>query len=220
MVVADNEINEFEVEVLERYLPVEQNEEIHAQKQLIFSDDENQPGLSSLLYDLKLTNFTTQQKNEIVRLLADVAYGDDYMSSQEKTLLYYVAKSLNVDPTPMLNDAEKVSKERIRAVRLSNTQRFIGQAENLIYKFIPGKKSNSTIDFLLGSLGYSTVIEKITDNAIVDLDRVSKIVDGINASLNVTEQSLNNLKFEKKIAQKRLWKLQKLFLKLKTILIV
>ena len=36
MVVADNEINEFEVEVLERYLPVEQNEEIHAQKQLIF----------------------------------------------------------------------------------------------------------------------------------------------------------------------------------------
>lgn len=215
MVVADNEINEFEVEVLERYLPVEQNEEIHAQKQLIFSDDENQPGLSSLLYDLKLTNFTTQQKNEIVRLLADVAYGDDYMSSQEKTLLYYVANSLNVDPTPMLNDAEKVSKERIRAVRLSNTQRFIGQAENLIYKFIPGKKSNSTIDFLLGSLGYSTVIEKITDNAIVDLDRVSKIVDGINASLNVTEQSLNNLKFEKKNSSKEVVEVAKIVFKIK-----
>ena len=202
MVVADKEINSLEVEVLERYISADSNEEIHTQKQLIFSDDERQPGLPSLLSELRLINLTIQEKNEIVSFLADVAYGDDYISSQEKDLIFSVSNALNINPSSIMKSAERYSKERLNAARLSYAQRTVGHVENFIYELIPGQKSNNTIDLLLGSLGYSASIEEITDNALVDLERVSKIVDGINGSLTATEKSLNNLKFAKKNSSK------------------
>ena len=202
MVVADNEINSLEVEVLESYLPEGQGDEVEAQKQLIFSDDETQPGCANLLAELRLTNLTLEQKTEIVRFLADVAYGDDYLAVQEKNLLAKVAKILDVDSSSILHAAELKSKQRLEASRLNQAQRTIGQVENFIYELIPGQKSNSTIDFLLGSLGYSASVEEITDNAIVDLSRVSKIVDGLNGSLNATSKTLNKLVFGKKNSSK------------------
>ena len=203
MVVADREINDLEVKILDEYISEDLPDDLVAQRQLIYSDDEEKPDLSSLITTIKLTNLTIQQKEEIIKLLADVAFGDDYMAYSEKDLLLNVAKSFNIDATSAIQMAESLSKERLELLRLSKTKRVIGKIENQAYKLFSGH-NNNTIDLLLGSLGYSTSIEDITDNALIDLDRVTKIVDGINASLELACQSLSNLKFRQQNSSKEI----------------
>lgn len=215
MVIVDKEINALEVAVLEDYISPEQSSELNVQKQMIFADDEEKQDISSLLSELKLTNTNTQEKKEIIQFLANVAYGDDYMAPQEKDLLFDVAKCLNIDAAPFIKEAEVASNEKVEASRLSQTKRTIGKVENILYNLIPGQKSNNTIDLLLGSLGYSASIEDITDNAIVDLDRVTKIIYLINSSLTSTNKSLNQLEFKKKNTSKEVSEVSRIVLGIK-----
>ena len=202
MSVADKEINALEIDVLDNYLSDQEKEELCAQRQLIFSDDEDKPNLSSLISELKLSNTTMQQKQEAVKLLADVAYGDDYMAKQEKLLLDEVSKALKIDASGIIAESESLSKERMKSTKLSGTERSIGKIGNIIYNLFEGSNKRDTIDLLLGSLGYSTSIEEITETALVDLERVSKIVDGINDSLISTNKSLKKIKISEKNASK------------------
>lgn len=204
IVVADKEINALELDVLDNYLPTEEDS-VSIQRQQIFSDDEDKPKLKTLLAELQLTNITSKQQEEIIRLLADIAYGDDYMAKSEKALLEQVVTALNVDASVVkriIDESEASSTERIKSERLSLSQRAIGKIENLVYGLVKGNEKGKVIDLLLGSLGYDTAIEKITDTALVDLDRVTKIVDGINDSLSTTKDSLSHLKISKENASK------------------
>ena len=204
MVVADKEINSLELDVLDNYLPTEEDR-VSIQRQQIFSDDEDKPKLKTLLAELQLTNITSKQQEEIIRLLADIAYGDDYMAKSEKALLEQVVTALNVDASVVkriIDESKTSSTERIKSERLSLSQRAIGKIENLAYGLVKGNEKGKVIDLLLGSLGYDTAIEKITDTALVDLDRVTKIVDGINDSLATTKDSLSHLKISKEKASK------------------
>ncbi len=204
IVVADKEINALELDVLDNYLPTEEDS-VSIQRQQIFSDDEDKPKLKTLLAELQLTNITSKQQEEIIRLLADIAYGDDYMAKSEKALLEQVVTALNVDASVVkriIDESEASSTERIKSERLSLSQRAIGKIENLAYGLFKGNEKGKVIDLLLGSLGYDIAIEKITDTALVDLDRVTKIVDGINNSLSTTKDSLSQLKISKENASK------------------
>lgn len=202
--VADKEINALELDVLDNYLPTEEDS-VNIQRRQIFSDDEDKPKLKTLLTELQLTNITSKQQEEIIRLLADIAYGDDYMAKSEKALLEQVVTALNVDASVVkriIDESKASSTERIKSERLSVPQRAIGKIENLVYGLVKGNGKGKVIDLLLGSLGYDTAIEKITDTALVDLDRVTKIVDGINDSLATTKDSLSHLKISKEKASK------------------
>ncbi len=202
--VADKEINALELDVLDNYLPTEEDS-VNIQRRQIFSDDEDKPKLKTLLTELQLTNITSKQQEEIIRLLADIAYGDDYMAKSEKALLEQVVTALNVDASVVkriIDESKAASTERIKSERLSVPQRAIGKIENLVYGLVKGNGKGKVIDLLLGSLGYDTAIEKITDTALVDLDRVTKIVDGINDSLATTKDSLSHLKISKENASK------------------
>lgn len=197
MVIADKEINSLELAVLDNYLSDAISDELKSQKQQIFSDDESKPDLATLLSKLKLTHITSLQKGEILGLLSEIAYGDDYMAEQERMLLSEIAKALKIDATAIIQASETRSKERLEASRLNSTKRVIGKVENYVYNLLPSQKNNISVDLLLGSLAYSSSIEDITDNAIVDLRRVSKIIDIINDSLLVASDSLDNIKFLK-----------------------
>lgn len=201
MIVSDREINTAEVDILEKFLPAEQTKELNTLKQLIFSDDEDRPKLSDLLSELRLTNLTMQEKREVVKILADIAYGDDFLAEQEKLLLNKVSTALNIDPSHIVNESKENSKNRLASLRLSETKRVIGRVENFVYNIFQ-KENNSNIDLLLGDLGYATSIEKITDTALLDLDRVTKIIENINNSLVSTTQTLDQLNLSKKNASK------------------
>lgn len=193
MVIADKEINAMEVEVLDRQFQLSNNDALLTKRQSIFSDSEDKVLLESLLSDLRLKNITKEEKGEIIRILSKVAYGDDYLAKQERELLEKVGATLNYIIDDIVNEVSKCSEERIEAARLSTAKRIVGKAENFLYDHFADKSNTKTIDMLLGSLGYSASIEKITDDAIVDLNRVTKIVDKINASLTNTNQSLKAL---------------------------
>lgn len=193
MVIADKEINAMEVEVLDRQFQLSNNDALFTKRQSIFSDSEDKVLLESLLSDLKLKNITKEEKGEIIRILSEVAYGDDYLAKQERELLEKVGATLNYIIDDIVNEVSKCSEERIEATRLSTAKRIVGKAENFLYDHFADKSNTKTIDMLLGSLGYSASIEKITDDAIIDLNRVTKIVDKINTSLTNTNQSLKAL---------------------------
>lgn len=201
MIVSDREINTAEVDILEKFLPAEQTKELNTLKQLIFSDDEDRPKLSDLLSELRLTNSTMQEKREVVKILADIAYGDDFLAEQEKLLLNKVSTALDIDPSRIVDKSKENSKSRLVSLRLSETKRVIGRVENFVYNIFK-KENNSNIDLLLGDLGYATSIEKITDTALLDLDRVSKIIENINNSLVSTTQTLDQPNLSKKNASK------------------
>lgn len=201
MVVSDREINTVEVDILDKFLSVEQVEALSDQKQSILSDDENKPKLSHLLSDLKLMNISLHEKQEIVKILADIAYADDFLAEPEKSLLNKVSASLNIDPTHIIDESKENSKNRLASLRLSETKRVIGRVENFVYNIFQ-KGNNSNIDLLLGDLGYATSIEKITDTALLDLDRVTKIIENINNSLVSTTHTLSQLNLSKKNASK------------------
>ena len=201
MIVSDREINTAEVDILEKFLPAEQTKELNTLKQLIFSDDEDRPKLSDLLSELRLTNLTMQEKREVVKILADIAYGDDFLAEQEKLLLNKVSTALDIDPSRIVDKSKENSKSRLVSLRLSETKRVIGRVEKFAYNIFK-KEKNSNIDLLLGDLGYATSIEKITDTALLDLDRVSKIIENINNSLVSTTQTLDQPNLSKKNASK------------------
>jgi putative GTPase len=201
MIVSDREINTAEVDILEKFLPAEQTEELNTLKQLIFSDDEDRPELLDLLSELRLTNLTMQEKQEVVKILADIAYGDDFLAEQEKLLLDKVSTALDIDPSHIVDKSKENSKSRLVSLRLSETKRVIGRVENFVYNIFQ-KENNSNIDLLLGDLGYATSIEKITDTALLDLDRVTKIIENINNSLVSTTQILDQPNLSKKNASK------------------
>ena len=193
MVIADKEINAFEVNVLDQYLTLCKDDGLYAKRQMIFSDDEERVSLSELLSDLSLLNLSTKNKEEVVSVLSEIAYGDDYLADQEKELLEKVSRSLNYDGSKIIQDSADKSEQRISNSRLSKTKRAVGKAENFLLNILP-YGNDSKIDLLLGNLGYSASIEEITDNAIVDLKRVSKIVNKIDEHLIEANKSLKSLK--------------------------
>lgn len=197
MVIADKEINALEVNVLDHYLTLSKDDRIYEQRQMIFSDDEEKVSLSELLSDMRLLNLTTGTKEEVISLLSEIAYGDDYLADQEKDLLEKVSQSLNYDGSKIIKNSANKSEQRVVDSRLSKTMRVVGKAENFLINILP-YDSDSKIDLLLGSLGYSATIEDITDNAIIDLNRVSKIINKIDEHLTEANKSLKSLNFRNK----------------------
>ena len=195
MVIADKEINALEVEVLENYLHSEPTNELDEQQKLIFSDNDERKDLSTLFYELRLLNINAFQKQEILQLLADIAFGDDYLATSERELLVQVANVLNHDVSTIIKDCENRSKERLESQRLKGLRRLAGKTKNYLDKHFSIPNNNRVIERLFGDLGYSSSIEDITDNALIDLERVSRITDGINGSLSSAVNELNNLKF-------------------------
>lgn len=184
MIIADKEINSLELGILDDYLQLTKDDELYIERNKIFSDDETSVKLNKIISSLKMCNLSREQKEEIVRLLAKIAFGDDYFAVQEKILIDKVSSIVDIDASQYIKQEEVKSEERINSSRMSGFQRTVGKAENFLYNNFVQKRKESTIDKMLGSLGYSAAIEQIVDDAKVDLTRVRKINDKINDTLS------------------------------------
>jgi len=209
-VVADKEINELEVSVLDQYMQLSNDEELYKRRHEIFSDSEEAIQEKDLVYGLKLSNFTNEEKAEIVGLIVRVAFGDNFISAHENEIIRKVSEALNFDSTEIFNAESTLSETRINDSRLSSLQRFVGNVENVLYDTFADKSKIKTIDMLLGSLGYSTAIEKITDTAAIDLERVSKILSGINDLLVAEYNRMTNDKVIKNNTSKEVQEVAKI----------
>lgn len=190
VVTADKEINEHELNVLDSYLDLSDKTELHQKRTEIFADDETCINEKDLYNYLRLKNLSNAEKEEIVDLIVRVTYGDNFVSQREYEIIGNVSKALNIDVEAIINREASLSDERIEKLRLSKLQRIVGTVENTLYDVLNHNSKEKLIDWLLGSLGYSTAIEDITYNAIVDFDRVSRIIGDINADLKTANDKL------------------------------
>lgn len=187
---ADNELNEFEVNILDEYQPLEEESIIYKHRQKIFSDDSDKIKPEILLQYLRTHNYSTEQKVEILTLLAKTAFGDDYVSPAEKDMIDKVQSALNYGSNDYYNVAENESIARLKNDRLNTLQKVVGNIENALYDKFADKSKTKTADWLFGSLGYSATLEKITHTATHDLERIIKMVSSINSNLKSTQERL------------------------------
>ena len=193
LIVADGEINTKEISVLENYLHVDNTQELSIEKQKIFSDDENKKSIEQLLLELKEEQLTEEHKKEIIEFLSDIAFSDNYISAQEQELIEYIAQCLQVDYKDILSQKSILNEQEIESTRLKPYQKVIGKIQKTIYNNFLNKDSEKNMDHLFGSLGFSTVIEKISDEAIIDLNSVTEIIKKTNEDLIVGKQEIDKL---------------------------
>ena len=195
LIVADGEINTKEISVLENYLHVDNTQELSIEKQKIFSDDENKKSIEQLLHELKEEQLTEEHKKEIIEFLSDIAFSDNYISTQEQELIEYIAQSLQVDYKDILSQKSILNEQEIESTRLKLYQKVIGKIQKTVYNNFLNKDSEKNMDNLFGSLGFSTVIEKISDEAIIDLNSVTEIIKKTNEDLIVGKQEIDKLTY-------------------------
>lgn len=195
LIVADGEINTKEISVLENYLNVDNTKELSIEKQKIFSDDENKKSIEELLLELKREQLTEEQKKEIIEFLSDIAFSDNYISTQEQELIEYIAQSLQVDYKDILSQKSILNEQEIESTRLKLYQKVIGKIQKTVYNNFLNKDSEKNMDNLFGSLGFSTVIEKISDEAIIDLNSVTEIIKKTNEDLVIGKQEIDKLTY-------------------------
>lgn len=195
LIVADGEINTKEISVLENYLHVDNTQELYIEKQKIFSDDENKKSIEQLLHELKEEQLTEEHKKEIIEFLSDIAFSDNYISTQEQELIEYIAQSLQVDYKDILFQKSILNEQEIESTRLKLYQKVIGKIQKTVYNNFLNKDSEKNMDNLFGSLGFSTVIEKISDEAIIDLNSVTEIIKKTNEDLIVGKQEIDKLTY-------------------------
>lgn len=195
LIVADGEINTKEISVLENYLHVDNTKELSIEKQKIFSDDENKKSIEQLLHELKEEQLTEEHKKEIIEILSDIAFSDNYISAQEQELIEYIAQRLQVDYKDILSQKSVLNEQEIESTRLKLYQKVIGKIQKTVYNNFLNKDSEKNMDNLFGSLGFSTVIEKISDEAIIDLNSVTEIIKKTNEDLIVGKQEIDKLAY-------------------------
>ena len=195
LIVADGEINTKEISVLENYLNVDNTKELSIEKQKIFSDDENKKSIEELLLELKGEQLTEEQKKEIIEILSDIAFSDNYISAQEQELIEYIAQSLQVDYKDILFQKSILNEQEIESTRLKLYQKVFGKIQKTFYNKFLNKESEKNMDHLFGSLGFSTVIEKISDEAIIDINSVTEIIKKTNEDLVIGKQEIDKLTY-------------------------
>lgn len=190
IVIADNEINEFEVDIIDEYLPLEGDSTIYKYRQEIFSDVPDRIKPEFLLQYLRTHNYSAEQKVEILTFIAKTAFADDYVSPAEKDLIDKVQSALNYSSKEYYDVAESESISRLQKNQLNALQKIVGNIENTLYDKFADKDKTKIADWLFGSLGYSATLEKITYTATNDLERIIKMVSSINSSLRSTQEKL------------------------------
>ena len=165
-----------------QYLQITSESKLYAERQKIFSDDEDKILFDSLLSELSKLKLSENQKEEIIRLIVKIAYSDGHFAIQEKELTEKVVKSINYDAQLIINEESANSAKNIQSNKLKWHQSLWGRFESFAYN-ISSNKNDAKTDKLLKGLGFGRAIEDITEEAIVDLDRVSRIMDTINTKL-------------------------------------
>lgn len=183
VIIADNEINQKEVDAIDEYMPLATDNHIYKLRQAIFSGSEDCVNEKDLFNQLRLKNIKKDEKQEILQVLAKIAVSDNYVSANEQALLEKVGNLWNLPVDGFVREEFVKVEECFRRHRLSWLERKIGQIENFLYKTFVDRENARIADILLGSLAYSSSLEKIADVAEEDLCRVSRIVENINKHL-------------------------------------
>lgn len=191
LITADKEINTKEIEALDFYLQGDKNKCLIRKQHEIFSDAEEKTSLANLLLSLSGYNCSSEKRKDILRFFVRMSFVDGYISPEERDLINKISDILKISPEAYITEAAQEYEERAKATRLKRHQRIIGKLEKVYYDHIANKGNTKTIDSLFGSWNFANVIEKITAEAEIDLERVSNILDDLNKKFSNTQESIH-----------------------------
>ncbi len=192
-IVADKEINALEVDALEQYLSIDKSSELFHKRQQIFSDAQDRQSLTSLINELKWTKLTNEQKDEIIRLLTTIAYADGYLDEDEKTIIENVGASLKLNVVEFFNEAKSANEKVNESKRLKWYEHAHGFFDKAIYNLSINKSKNFLLNEVLGGPAFAGVLEKVTKEAEVDINRVSRLLGDFNDKLKEESEHLSIL---------------------------
>lgn len=191
LITADKEINTKEIEALDFYLQGDKNKDLIRKQHEIFSDAEEKTSLANLLLSLSGYNCSSEKRKDILRFFFRMSFVDGYISPEERDLINKISDILKISPEAYITEAAQEYEERSKATRLKRHQRIIGKLEKVYYDHIANKGNTKTIDSLFGSWNFANIIEKITAEAGIDLERVSNILDDLNKKFSNTQESIH-----------------------------
>lgn len=191
LITADKEINTKEIEALDFYLQGDKNKDLIRKQHEIFSDAEEKTSLANLLLSLSGYNCSSEKRKDILRFFVRMSFVDGYISPEERDLINKISDILKISPEAYITEAAQEYEERSKATRLKRHQRIIGKLEKVYYDHIANKGNTKTIDSLFGSWNFANIIEKITAEAGIDLERVSNILDDLNKKFSNTQESIH-----------------------------
>lgn len=182
-IIADKEINALEVATLDKYLPASKESLVYIKRQGIFSDADDKITTDILLKELRRCRLNDDQKVEIIQLLSRIAYSDGYLAAKERSLVDEVGNVLGFNPTQILEEESCHNNSIVSASKLNWYESLWGKFENLAYNIPYNQGSDKRVDKFLRGLGFAKVIEEITEEATVDLERVSRILKQMDGTL-------------------------------------
>ena len=192
MVVADKEINALELNVLDEFLLEGDDSLFSLQRGHIFSDSPEKESLEKLFNKLEYTHLSDTDKQQLIRFLAQIAYSDGYMTAEEKKLLDRVGECAKHDPSKIIYEEKNAVTDNIEKARQGRFKRLWGNTQNYIYDRFANKENVERLDKLFESTGFDTTLENITDDAIIDLKRVAKILNEADKELVDTQVLLSS----------------------------
>lgn len=192
MVVADKEINALELDVLDEFIQEKGDDFLSLQRDRIFSDSPEKEPLEKLYNKLEYTHLTDANKQQLIRFLAQIAYSDGFMTLEEEKLLHHVSECIKYNPSNIINDEKNAITDNIEKARQGRFKRLWGNTQNYIYDRFANKENVERLDKLFESTGFDTTLENITDDAIIDLKRVAKILNEADKELVDTQVLLNS----------------------------
>ena len=193
MVVADREINALEVKALETIILDVEYDNLSQLRNSIFSDADDKPDYFQLLNQLPLVCMSVQQKERAIRYVVQVACADGFVGAQKLVIISDIASAIHYDASAILQEEEQLTKELTESARLSRMQRLWGNVEKVCYDTFANREKQSTLNKMFGGLGFQSILESITDQALLDYSRVDSIMQIMDNDLQQTHKTVKQL---------------------------
>lgn len=200
VIIEDKEINSRELAVLNKFLPMQKNDQLYEERRKIFQDDETKIPVKRLLDELSHLHLNKEKSDELVHFLVRVSYADFYMDSKERNLAEKVAKILHIPFNPIAEYEDANNSKNLSENKLKWHESLWGKVENFTYRL--SDKNEKRTDRILGGLGFADILEEVTEEASTDMDRVSNIMNTINDDLKSCAQELSQFKPAKSKSRK------------------
>ena len=200
VIIEDKEINSRELTVLNNFLPLQKDSQLYKERRKIFQDDETKIPIKKLIDELSHLHLNKEESEELVHFLARISFADFYMDSKERTLVEKVAKILNIPFDPIAEYEDSDNSKNISDNKLKWHESLWGKVENFTYRI--SDKNDKQTDRILGGLGFADILEEVTEEASIDMDRVSNIINTINDDLKSCAQDLCQFKPAKNKSRK------------------
>lgn len=187
LIIADGEINDIEIRVLENHIfPSSRARE---EQTKIFSDKNEKISVEELLLQIK-THVETD-KIELLELLFKISYADGIYALEDKKFLDNVVSKLNINYNIHSELKAKYNKLYNESIPHQNWSESLKASFSVLIESLKGEKIEDAYNFLSGA-SFTRKVVSIAKRSRSDLGAAEYIMGSYNTNLQVLFDKLNS----------------------------